>query len=326
MLATALSPEDSVHGTLLTAYEYNEGTGYEGEVAPNFYEQFRHLPFPTKDTLGLLPANHFVWSDDLIEAYSNFVDLTWNREGAQAACAGVRWTPALIDCASIVAESVDFSPLSGNRVVKTSSQNRIYCSNKIWTLEFNGSAVQIKNSKGIGYINHLLTHPLIRISATELYRLITPPPIQATSFSSVNEALDSISQESDSSSGFEGSHGGAFDPIIDAAARQNVLAKCKALGEQLEDSRERGNHEKAAEVEEQLETLLSYLKGSMNINGRSRSFNRDSEKVRKAVRKAIKDSMGALLGVNLALGNYLNENIETGHDCQFTGDAWLGRP
>ena len=212
MLATALSPEDSFHGSLLTAYEYNEGTGYVGEVVPTYYQQFRHIAFPTPETVGLLPENHFVWSDDLIQAYSNFVDLTWHRDDAHADEAGVRWTPALGDCEQVVAQSADFSRLSTHQTGNAPPRNRIYCSNEIWTLEFDDSTVRIKDSKGVGYLGHLLTHPGDQISAVELYRLINPPPIQDTLHSSLKDAVDSIDPESKESSGFEGSQGGGIRP------------------------------------------------------------------------------------------------------------------
>ena len=120
--------------------------------------------------------------------------------------------------------------------------------------------------------------------------------------------------------------GGAFDPVIDETAKKNIEAKCAALVDEIADNKERGNHETADQLEDRLDELLKYLRGSTNIGKRSRSFNRDAEKIRKAVRKALGEAIKALGGKNSDLGSYLNGRIKTGHDCQFNGDAWLGTP
>ena len=324
-IATALSPEDAFNGQLLRAYEVNAETGYVGEVAPDFYEQFRRLDFPKPETLALIPPNHFVWSDELIQAYSDFVGLTWNREDAHAAAAGVRWAPALGDCAEVVAQSTDLSQLTPCHEKEAPSRNIIYCVNDIWTLEFMGAQVLLKNNVGIRYINYLLTHPSIEISAEKLVSIINPPPPLDYSFSSVNEAIDS-GQREEEGTGFDGDHGGTYDPLYDDKAKQEIHEKLEALKEEKEGLLQAGKEEEAEKVENEYVSIIAHLVVATNAKGRPRSFNHDLEKMRKAVSKAIRKAIDLIEKRHSGLGNYLNETIKTGHDCRFVGEGWQSSP
>lgn len=325
MLATVLSREDAFNGQLLSAYEFIAELKYKGEVAPGFYDQFRGLDSPTPETLAAIPANHFVWSDDLTWAYSEFVDLAWSRDDAHAAAAGVRWAPALGDCAKVVSQSVDLSQLSPCNIDAASSYNRIYCVKDIWTFEFMGSTVQVNNSVGIRYLNHLMTHPFEELSAVDLYRLINPPPALDSSFRSTSEAVESLDHDDDSS-GYEGSHGGAHDSVYDDKTKTSIATKCKRLREQIKELREQKKYEEAARLEDEEDELLKYLREATSLKGNPRSFNHDNEKARKAVWSARARAIQQIKKLYPDLGKYLDEKIKTGHSCRFMGDAWLNSP
>jgi len=278
MVATALTPQEDFYGQLLKVYEFNPENGYVGEVAPSFYTQFRHLDFPTPETLALIPANHFVWSDDLIHAFSDFVRLAWSDEDAQAAAAGVRWNPALGDCYEVVAHSTDLSQLQPSHVDVVPSGNRIYCVDGIWTLEFMGETVRIKSSKGIRYINYLLTHPRKEISAVDFYRLINPSPATPSSFSSLHEAVDA-GKSDDETSGFDGDHGGSYTPVVDDKAKRDAHEKLEELEEKKNRLIQVGDEEGAEKIEDEQDKILAWLNAAINKSGQSRSFNQDVERI-----------------------------------------------
>lgn len=59
--------------------------------------------------LARLPANHFVLSDELATAFSEFIDLFMTREDAVADGMGLQWRVALGPFASLIGECPDFS-------------------------------------------------------------------------------------------------------------------------------------------------------------------------------------------------------------------------
>ncbi len=188
-----------------------------------------------------------------------------------------------------------------------------------------GAQVLLKNNVGIRYINYLLTHPSIEISAEKLVSIINPPPPLDYSFSSVNEAIDS-GQREEEGTGFDGDHGGTYDPLYDDKAKQEIHEKLEALKEEKEGLLQAGKEEEAEKVENEYVSIIAHLVVATNAKGRPRSFNHDLEKMRKAVSKAIRKAIDLIEKRHSGLGNYLNETIKTGHDCRFVGEGWQSSP
>src|SRR3712207_605218 len=92
---------------ILTVYEFNPTSAAIGEVHPDRYAKFRTASGPLSTVLADLPANHFVWSDDLVIAFSDFIDLTSDRITAREQGHKIRWNPALSDSAAIINSSTD---------------------------------------------------------------------------------------------------------------------------------------------------------------------------------------------------------------------------
>lgn len=49
----------------------------------------------TAEILSLIPVNHFVWSSELAQAFSTFIDRAWDRDAAREAGVYLNWEPAL---------------------------------------------------------------------------------------------------------------------------------------------------------------------------------------------------------------------------------------
>lgn len=321
LLATLISGDPRLSPQpLLTAHEFISESDYVGEVHPGFYQQLCGQSNTTPEALVLLPANHFVWSDDLVRAHSDLIDLTQGRENAWATgTSGIQWTPALGDCFPIV----DGCPNLEHLVARESlTINRIQLKGDIWTIDFDGVESNFRNSIGMRYIHNLLTHANREISVVELDREINPAPPDFLGGDS-NELLAEDADDTDRDGDYL-----KYDSVIDQKAVTEIKIKIEKINEQIEDQRERGNHEKVESLTEERDRILEYVSKATKLGGtRSRSYNTDAEKIRKAVSKAIRLSINAIGISHPALGKHLTEHVKTGTNCNYNPSPqinWLG--
>lgn len=112
---------------LLTAYEYRN-TKFPGEVDRKF---FAELLLEISDSeLLKIPSNHFIWSDKLTWAFSQYLDLYYPREDTPSHIPKLIWDPALGENASLIHECSNFyevlpkSLKYSNRVKKKKTKNQ----------------------------------------------------------------------------------------------------------------------------------------------------------------------------------------------------------
>ena len=98
---------------LVDVYGYNGNTDYVSEVAPSTYEAiYKSLSGDLTNDLLILPANHFVWSDEFASAYSAYIHNVIGYEEAHEEGLKIRWDPEIADeLAAAIDECADFSKL-----------------------------------------------------------------------------------------------------------------------------------------------------------------------------------------------------------------------
>ena len=98
----------------LTGYEYVAGAEPRA-VRREFYEaiaeQVADQATELVELLALLPANHFVWSDELAAAFSQFILDHPGVDMAQAQGMGLCWNPALLGLDALIEECPDATPV-----------------------------------------------------------------------------------------------------------------------------------------------------------------------------------------------------------------------
>ena len=112
----------------LTGYEYVAGAEPR-EVRAAVYAEILEATTneeSAQELLKRLPSNHFVWSDELAAAFSQFIFDHPGMETAQAQGMGLSWNPALLGLDALVEECPDLSPLiSGATPVTELSQREL---------------------------------------------------------------------------------------------------------------------------------------------------------------------------------------------------------
>ncbi len=297
LLATLLTANADLEGPLLQAYEFRPADNNVGVVRPDFYERFLEGKGGiSPESITMLPSNHFVWSNDLVAAFSDLIDRTVGRDDAHSQRLRIVWNPGLLGCDTAVDESPDMKALGAT----TAPKNQIKVTGNICAITFEGTTAHLKNSKGLRYIAALLRRPGAEIQCTALYNDVNPVPperlAQNTTDSEVGSMDDELDLDSESIDApydepspyniKPSQQGTNVNDAIDPQAKSEITARIRAIKELLEDARERGGEAKRQALEDEQGKLLKYLGAHINFKGRPRKINNDSERFRKAISNA----------------------------------------
>lgn len=169
--------------TSLKAYQFNANSDKISEVPPSVYNDLhseiknlcadagnRHSP----DYLELLPVDHFVWSDDLVLAYSDYIDEFMVREDADDFC-DFNWRPSFENRVS-EQKAIEACPDLSRLVQGAGVINLIRCIDEVWTIQYNGHEIHTSHKIGLAYISHLLMEPGKEFAVWDLHIVVNPPP------------------------------------------------------------------------------------------------------------------------------------------------------
>lgn len=306
-------------GPLLRVYEYDATKYTSGEVHPVEYQKYLATKtLPLCDALDSLPANHFVWSNDLVQAYSDYVDLALDREYARQSGLGIRWNPTLGGCENIIAASTDLSRL--NKSVESKSSLRLGA--KACVAYYNGTQGQFSEDKGLHYIITLLKQPNTEFSVQDLERIVNPhSPTDLSADAYVDKSVsDDDSTENiqvdvvEDSSITTGHLGFSFSAIDDRTKRE-LQEKIKVLDENIADADERCDDERKRKFEDERDDIAAYLSANLNHKGKPRQSNSTGDKIRKAIWSAISRTITRIKDAHPTLGEHLEKSIDTGFSC-----------
>ena len=172
LFADLVTGDEQLGPPLLTVWQYDEQNERVGRIPPQAYGDLIPRDARLAEALSGIPANHFVWSDELSIAFSQLIDLTIGREVANEAQLEIRWDTAIDkDCARKVAEGPDFS--------KIFAPSRKDCYLKkvggAWITSYDGIETPIKHSIGLVYLQYLLAHPYRDVPVNDLNTCAYPP-------------------------------------------------------------------------------------------------------------------------------------------------------
>lgn len=107
-------------GPLIDIHAFNDITKKAGDVAPSIYAAIlKSLSGNLSDDLQKLPANHFVWSDNLAYAFTTLINEADDTDEIRQYGIKIYWNPELGENTSVIDECPDLSKL----VKDESSQN-----------------------------------------------------------------------------------------------------------------------------------------------------------------------------------------------------------
>jgi TolB-like protein/tetratricopeptide (TPR) repeat protein len=159
---------------------------------------------------------------------------------------------------------------------------------EVWTLEFDGQAVQLTEAKGFHDLVDLLAKPDAPIHCLELAGRATEPR--------------------------------GDDPVLDARARRELASRVRELQEQIDEAEARNDRGVAERAREELDQLVAALAGALGLGGRARRLGSAAERARTAVTWRIRNAIRKIATAHPALGRHLENAVRTGTYCSYTPD------
>jgi hypothetical protein len=209
----------------------------------------------------------------------------------------VRSRLALAHLRGDAAEVERITAESGFAANLTVHEGRFTHDGPMWTLEFAGRRVMMKDAKGLHDVATLLAATGLEIAAADLLARGNPA-----------YGLDL-----------------GADDVLDERARRQIRARLLDLEEEIAEAEQWSDPQRASNARDDRDALLSALAGAIGLGGRTRKLGDQSERARKAVTARIRDVIARIQTVHPALGQHLNGSITTGTHCAYspaTPVAW----
>jgi hypothetical protein len=181
-----------------------------------------------------------------------------------------------------------------------------------WRLGYGGKAVRLKDTKGLGYLAHLLRHPATEFHALDLMGGIGGEREDETSDSA--HRLPRGEEDLDKAGIHIASLGDAGE-MLDEQAKAAYRRRLSELREELEEAKELGNVEHAEQAEAKIGALTRKLSRAVGPGGRNRKAASASERARQTITKTIKAVVERIGRTDPALGEIFARCIKTGTFC-----------
>jgi|HubBroStandDraft_1064217.scaffolds.fasta_scaffold65641_2 hypothetical protein len=184
-----------------------------------------------------------------------------------------------------------------------------------WTLGYGGKSFRLKDSKGFGYLAHLLRHPAVEFHVLDLAGGIAGQRDDGQSEQGLPRGEEDL-EKAGIHSGRLGDAGDMLDDQAKAAYRRRLSELC----EELDEAKEMGNVERAERAEQEIDTLTKELSRAVGLGGRNRRAASASERARQSITKTIKAVLERIAESDASLGQLLSRCIRTENFCFYQPD------
>jgi TolB-like protein/tetratricopeptide (TPR) repeat protein len=159
---------------------------------------------------------------------------------------------------------------------------------ELWTLAFDGLAVQLTEAKGFHDLRELLAKPDARIHCLELAGRTAEPR--------------------------------GDDPVLDARARRELTSRARELQEEIDAAEALHDLGRAERAREELDGIVTALAGALGLGGRPRRLGSAAERARTAVTWRIRNAIRKIATAHPVLGRHLENAVRTGTYCAYSPD------
>jgi tetratricopeptide (TPR) repeat protein len=187
-----------------------------------------------------------------------------------------------------------------------------------WTVGYGGNDFRLKDTKGLGYLAHLLRHP-----GTEFHVLDLVGGIAGERADGTIDAAHGLPRgdEDLAKAGIHIAPLGDAGEVLDDQAKAAYRHRLSELREELEEAMGLGNVERAEQAEAEIDALTRELSRAVGLGGRNRKAASASERARQSTTKTIKAVVERIVQGDAALGSILTRCIRTGTFCCYQPDA-----
>src|ERR1700730_7868424 len=200
-----------------------------------------------------------------------------------------------------------------------SSENGIFRKEgEFWTVGYGGKSFRLKDTKGLGFLAHLLRHPGTEFHVLDLAGGIGGQRNDDEAGQSA-QGLPRGDEDLEKAGIHIGGLGDAGE-MLDEQAKVAYRRRLSDLREELEEAKERGNVDRAEQAEREIDALTGELSRAVGLGGRNRRAVSASERARQSVGKTIKSVLDRIAQSDATLGDILSRCIKTGTFCSYQPD------
>src|ERR1700737_849836 len=197
-----------------------------------------------------------------------------------------------------------------------SVQKGVFCKEgEYWTIGYGGKAFRLKDTRGLGYLAHLLRHPAVEFHVLDLFGEIAS---QQEGDESRQSAHGLARRAEDlEKAGIHITSLGDAGEMLDEQAKVAYRRRLSQLREELEEAKELGNVERAEQAEQEIDALTRELSRAVGLGGRNRRAASASERARQTINKTIKLVLERIAQRDAQLGDILSRCVKTGTFCLY---------
>jgi AAA ATPase-like protein len=188
---------------------------------------------------------------------------------------------------------------------------------EFWTVGYRGKFFRLKETKGLGYLAHLLRHPAAEFHVLDLAGGIADERDEETGQSVRGLPRNDEDLEK---AGIHITSLGDAGEMLDDQAKVAYRRRLSELREELEEAKELGNLERAEQAEGEIDALTRELARAVGLGGRNRRAASASERARQSITKTIKAVLERIAQSDTALGDIFARCIKTGTFCSYRPD------
>jgi len=197
-----------------------------------------------------------------------------------------------------------------------SAQNGIFRrEGEYWSVGSGRKSSRLKDTKGLGYLAHLLRHPAVEFHVLDLVGGIAGRH-EEDEINQLARGLPRGDDDLEKAGIHLGSLGDAGE-MLDDQAKAAYRRRLSELHEELDEAKELGNVDHAERAEQEIEALTKELSRAVGLGGRNRRAASASERARQSVTKTIKAVLERIAESDAELGDLLSRSITTGTFCSY---------
>jgi hypothetical protein len=189
---------------------------------------------------------------------------------------------------------------------------------EFWTVGYGTKAFRLKDTRGLGYLAHLLRHPTVEFHVLDLVGGIASQREEDETSQSV-QGLPRRDEDLEKA-GIHITGLGDAGEMLDDQAKVAYRRRLSELREEFEEAKEVGNVERAEQAEQEIEALTRELSRAVGLGGRNRRAASASERARQTITKSIKSVQDRIAQSDAALGEIFSRCIKTGTFCSYQPD------
>jgi tetratricopeptide (TPR) repeat protein len=182
-----------------------------------------------------------------------------------------------------------------------------------WTIGYDGNAIRLKDTRGFGYIAHLLRHPNREFHVLDLYGGIASQGEE----NEIKQSIKGSPRQDLEKAGIHIAGPGNAGEMLDRQAKLAYRRRLIELREELAEAKRLGKVERAEQAEQELDALSRELSRAVGLGGRDRVAASPSERARQNVTKSIKSALDKIGQADVTLGGLLSRCIKTGTFCSY---------